>query len=66
MPAVGVPAPELGERDRVERARGDPAADPEPAEPGAQLARGLAGERDREDVVRVDVARRAPATRSGG
>ena len=52
---VLTPAPELRQRDGVERARGDLAADPEPGEAIAELAGGLARERDRERVRRVDV-----------
>ena len=37
---------------------GDRAADAEPGQPAPQLARGLTGERDREDVVRVEVPAR--------
>ena len=48
-------APELRQRDGVERAGGDLAADPEPGQSVAELAGGLARERDRERVPGVDV-----------
>ena len=60
------PAPQLREGDGVERAGGDRVAHPEPAEAGAQLARGLAGEGDREHVAGIDRAPRATATRCAG
>ena len=64
--ALGRVAPELGERDRVERARGDAAVDAEPADARDELARGLAGERDREHVARLDAALAGAGTRCGG
>jgi hypothetical protein len=48
-------ASQLRQRDGVERAGGDLAADAEPCQAIAELARGLARERDREGVSRVDV-----------
>ncbi len=54
-PASALAPAELGERDRVERAGGDRVADPEAGQAGPELAGGLAGERDREHVGRVDV-----------
>jgi hypothetical protein len=47
-------APQLAQRDRVERARGDPAVDSETVDTSDQLARGLAGERDRQNVASFD------------
>ena len=60
------PAPQLRERDGVERARGDRFPHAEAGEAGAQLTGGLAGEGDREHVRRVDRCPRGTATRSGG
>jgi hypothetical protein len=48
-------APELRERDGVERTRHDLAPDPEPCQPIAELAGGLAREGDGEGVLGVDV-----------
>ena len=64
-PAVLVERAQLRERDGVERARGRVVPDPEPAEPAAQLARGLAGERERERVRGLDRLGAPTATRSG-
>ncbi len=52
-PGVGPPLPELRERDRVEGARVGMAPQAERAEPGPELARRLAGERDDEDVAGI-------------
>ena len=54
--AIRLAATELRERDRMERARGDLASYAEASEPGDELARGLARERDCEHVLRVDAA----------
>ena len=51
LAAVGPPAPELAEREGVERARGDAVAQAERSEAVTQLAGGLAGEGDGDDVV---------------
>ena len=61
LPALFVRAPpELGERERVERAGGDP-FDLERPEPVDELTCGFARERDREHVARLGVAvARAP------
>ena len=52
--AVLVQRAELRERHRVKGAGGQPVAHAEATEPGAQLAGGLAGEREREHVTRFD------------
>ena len=56
LAAIGGAAPQLRECERVERARGDGAVDPERVEAVDQLARGAAGERDREHMARLGVA----------
>ena len=66
VPALFVRAPpELGERERVEGAGGDP-FDLERSEPVDQLTCGFARERDREHVARLGVAvARAPRDATG-
>jgi len=53
-------AAQLRERDGVDGARGEGRVDAEPAQAVLQLARGLAGERDREHVGRVVEALAGP------
>ncbi len=52
--ALGGVAAELCQGDRVEGPGGDPPVDAEPADTRDELARGLAGERDRQHVLGDD------------